>query len=64
MPPRITCPAIEAAVEGVLRKSFELVANADPTPPDERDAAWEQANLPNHMSGVGIGGHSSLCPAS
>eukprot|EP00962_Isochrysis_galbana_P046938 scaffold19029_cov119-Isochrysis_galbana.AAC.2 len=46
------------------RHSFELLAHADPTPPAQRTAAWDQATLPLHMGGVGIGGHGRLCPAA
>jgi hypothetical protein len=68
MPPHITELAIAAAVKAPLRASFELVANADPTPPAQTTAAWEEATLPQvlplHMAGVGIGGHERVCPAA
>jgi hypothetical protein len=64
MPPRITGPALDQAVEGRLRKSLELVVRADATPPKQRQAAWDQATLPNHMGGVGVGGHTLICPAA
>jgi hypothetical protein len=64
MPAHITCPALAAAIELRLRRSFELLAGADPTPSAQRAAAWEQATLPLHMGGVVIGGHSRLCTAA
>jgi hypothetical protein len=64
MPPRITGPALNQAVERRLRKSFELVVRTEATPPEQREAAWDQATLPNHISGVGIGGHTRICPAA
>lgn len=64
MPPHTTRLALAAAVDGPLRRSFELLTRADTTPLAQRAAAWDQATLPLHMGGVGIGGHSRLCPAA
>jgi hypothetical protein len=32
--------AIQAAVDGPLRRTLELLTRAETTPPEQRDAAW------------------------
>jgi hypothetical protein len=46
MRPPLVRPAIQAAVDGPLRRTLELLTRAETTPPEQRDAAWEQATLP------------------
>ena len=53
-PPNVSAqPLLNACAR--VRKSFELIAGANASPPALRDAAWAQAALPTVMGGLGLG---------
>ena len=64
MPPHVTVPALRAAVLPRLRRSLELLAAANASPPEVVERWWERAQLPTSMGGEGVGGQLQLAGAT